>query len=634
MCGITGIMAFNEIGRMHMIHLAKATELLKHRGPDFQHNFLSERTGLGHRRLSVIDLSAHAHQPMTDASGRYHIVYNGELYNYQEHRQKLQNQGVVFKSDSDTEVALYLYIHEGQKFLQKLNGCFALAIFDSEQDELFLARDRFGINPLLYYGDNDKFVFASEMRSLLSYNIPRALDYESLNLYLELSYVPAPFTMLQGVKKLMPGEYLKVKSPQYIPQSYYDIPNPDRSTNQPTSYQKQKQALNELLDESVSKRLVSDVPLGTFLSGGIDSSVVTGLASRHVENLHTFSIGYHDQPYFDETHFAELVANKFGTRHTVFRLGKQELYQHLFDLWDHLDEPFADSSALPTYILSKLTRKSVTVALSGDGADELFGGYNKHLALQRSFSGGITNSLIKSLSPLTRYLPKSRNGKVTNKFRQLDRMAQGLKLSPQQRYWRWAGIASGEEALELLSKEALTELNQVAVSGRRQQYLKHLGSDPDINDVLYTDLKLVLPSDMLSKVDWMSMAHGLEVRVPFLDHELVNFVARLPVESKINNRTSKRLLRDTFKEMLPPELYRRSKQGFEVPLLSWMRKELNGTINNELLNERLITDQGVFDKATVSNLKHKLHSRDPGDSPARIWGLLVFQKWWQKYLSS
>ena len=619
---------------MHMIHLAKATELLQHRGPDYQHNFLSEHTGLGHRRLSVIDLSTQAHQPMSDASGRYHIVYNGELYDFQEHKQKLQNQGISFKSGSDTEVLLYLYIHYGEEFLQQLNGCFALAIFDSKENELFLARDRFGINPLLYYGDHDKFVFASEMRSLLSYNIPRELDYESLNLYLELSYVPAPFTMLQGIKKLMPGEFLRVKSPEFTTQQYYHIPNPSQSVTQSLSYQQQQQALHDLLDASVSRRLVSDVPLGTFLSGGIDSSIVTALASRYVKDLHTFSIGYPDQPYFDETHYAELVADKFGTKHTVFGLGTQELYQHLFDLWDHLDEPFADSSALPTYILSKLTRKSVTVALSGDGADELFGGYNKHLALQKSFSGSISNSVIKSLAPLTRYLPKSRNGTLTNKFRQLDRMAQGLRLAPQERYWRWAGIASSKAALELLHKETLASLNQVAVQGRRQHYLKHLGPNPNINKVLYTDLKLVLPNDMLAKVDWMSMAHGLEVRVPFLDHELVNYVAKLPVESKIAQGNGKRILRDTFKEVLPPELYHRPKQGFEVPLLSWMRKELNGVINNELLSDQLVADQGLFEVEAINSLKRKLHSRNPEDSPARIWGLLVFQKWWQRYLSS
>ncbi len=615
-----------------MIHLAKATELLKHRGPDFQHNFLSERTGLGHRRLSVIDPSANAHQPMSDASGRYHIVYNGEIYNYREHRQTLLNQGVNFKSDSDTEVLLYLYIHLGEDFLQELNGCFALAIFDSHKQELLLARDRFGINPLLYYGDQDKFIFASEMRSLVAYNIPRNLDYESLNLYLELSYVPAPRTMFQGVQKLLPGQFLKVSKPEFSPRSYYQISKPNHLISTPVSYSDQKQTLQRLVEQAVLKRLVSDVPLGTFLSGGLDSSIITATASQHLEDLHTFSVGFPDQPYFDETDYAELVSQKFGTKHTVFRLGTQDLYQHLFDLWDHLDEPFADSSALPSYILSKLTRQSITVALSGDGADELFGGYNKHSALLRSFSHNFSNKLIKSLTPFTRFLPKSRNGSLTNKFRQLHRMAQGLNLSPQQRYWYWAGIASGPQALELLSNQSLDRLNQSVVEERRQQYLRLLGSDPDLNDVLYTDQQLVLPNDMLTKVDWMSMAHGLEVRVPFLDHELVNFVNGLPDQSKIAAGIRKRLLRDAYQEVLPNALYQKPKQGFEVPLLDWMRKELDGVIKNELLSDSQIADQGLFEVAAVDRLKRKLHSRDPGDSPARIWALLVFQKWWQKYL--
>jgi len=633
MCGITGIMAFNEIGRMHMIHLARATEVLKHRGPDFQNSFISERTALGHRRLSVLDLSPNGHQPMADASGRFQIVYNGEIYNYKELRQQLQNEGVEFRSDSDTEVLLYLFIQRGEACLKELNGCFSLAIFDLEKNQLFLARDRFGINPVLYYCDNDKFVFASEMRSLLAYNLPRKLDYESLNLYLELNYVPAPFTMLEGVRKLLPGEYLKIDSPVIIPQCYYKTPEP---TSVPASlpYDQQQQRLYRLVEESVSRRMVSDVPLGTFLSGGVDSSIITAMASGFVDKLDTFSIGYRDQPYFDETRYANLVADKFGTNHTVLKLSTQDLYRHLFELWEHLDEPFADSSALPAYILSKLASQSVKVALSGDGADELFGGYHKHLALNRSLHNDVANVLLKKSTFLTRLLPKSRNGSITNKFRQLDRMARGLKLPVPQRYWYWAGIASGKEALQTLSSDSLSNLNQVAVEGRRQFFLKHLGNDSTLNHILFTDMQLVLPSDMLTKVDAMSMAHGLEVRVPFLDHQLVDFVSRLPVESKVHGGMRKRLLQDTFRKILPEELYNRPKKGFEVPLLDWMRKELDGIIRNELLSEEILLDQGLFDISAVNNLKRKLHSRDPGDSPARIWGLLVFQKWWKKYLST
>ncbi len=633
MGGITGIMAFNEIGRMHMIHLTSATKLLEHRGPDFQNTFVHKRTGLGHRRLSVIDPTSRGNQPMSDPEGRYRIVYNGEIYNYRELRQQLQNNGVDFSSESDTEVLLNLYIHHGTECLKLLNGCFAFAIFDLLKNELFLARDRFGINPLLYYQDKDKFVFASEMRALLAYNIPKALDYESLNLYLELNYVPAPFTMLEGVRKLLPGQYLRINSPEVQPHYYYQIPYPSMQSTLQT-YEDQKEKMFSLLEESVKKRLVADVSVGAFLSGSIDSSAIVALASKYKNQLSTFSIGYRDHPFFDETNYAKLVSAKFGTRHTVFNLSNQELCDHLFDVWDHLDEPFADNSALSTYIISKYARQSVTVAFSGGGADELFAGYNKHLALNRSMSNSLTNSVIKTLAPLASILPKSRNNPLTNKFRQLDRMARGLKLSLPDRYWFWAGIVSKKEALAVLSAEVLVNLNQAAVEGRRQQVLKLIHPDSNLNDILNTDMNFILPNDMLSKVDWMSMAHGLEVRLPFLDHNLVNFVFNLPVASKIKHGTRIGILQDAFREILPKELYNRPKKGIDVPLLNWMRTELQGVIEDEFLSNSVLQEQGIFDVNYVHWLKQQLFKRDPQDSPQRIWGLLVFQKWWQKYLST
>ncbi|GJM27915.1 MAG: asparagine synthetase B [Cyclobacteriaceae bacterium] len=632
MCGITGIMAFNEIGRMHMIHLAKATGLLKHRGPDYQGTFITERVALGHRRLSVIDPRPQGHQPMSDGTGRYHIVYNGEIYNYRELRQQMQNNGQEFTSDTDSEVLLYLYIKHGVQCLNMLNGCFAFAILDTAENQLLLARDRFGINPLVYYQDKDKFVFASEMRSLLAYNIPKTLDYQSLQLYLELNYVPAPNTMLTGIKKLLPGCYLMINASQNDEVRYYNIPEPQEVPVTSLSYTSNCKELAELLEAAVVRRLVADVPIGAFLSGGLDSSVLVAIASRHIQKLNTFSIGYLDQPYFDETHYAELVAGKFATNHSVYKLSISDLYQHLFDFWDHLDEPFADSSALPTYILSKYTSKSVTVALSGDGADELFGGYNKYEAIQRSLKPGLANSIIRSLSLITGLLPKSRNGALSNKFRQLDRMARGLELPVDERYWYWASIATKEEALKELSEQALLNLDQLETDERRQYFLKQLGPEPTLNHVLRTDLQLVLPNDMLTKVDWMSMAHGLEVRVPFLDHELVNFVTGLPVEFKINQGKRKRILRDTFKDLLPGEIYQRPKSGFEVPLLGWMRTELSGLIENELLHQSFIKEQGIFDPNYIGGLKKRLHSKNPGDIPARIWGLLVFQRWWKRYM--
>ena len=561
MCGFTGIMAFNEIGRMHMIHLAKSTELLKHRGPDYQFSFVTDHTALGHRRLSVIDPSPDGHQPMTDASGRYTLVYNGEIYNYKELRQSLKNAGTEFRSDSDTEVLLQLFIKYQEKCLEQLNGCFAFAVYDAAEKELTLARDRYGINPLLYYLDDDKFVFGSEMRSLVAYNIPKELDYQSLSHYLQLNYIPAPHTIIKGVKKLLPGHFLRLKSSDIKIKNYYDLQGSADGTKSVTNYQQSKQRLSELIEQSVVKRLVSDVPLGAFLSGGLDSSVVVALASKHTDQLDTFSIGFPDQSFFDETKYAQLVSDKFGTNHTVFNLRNQDLFQHLFELWDHLDEPFADSSALPSYILSKYTRKSVTVALSGDGADELFGGYHKHLALQRSLNSNLGNLLISSIGRIAHLFPKSRNGAITNKFRQLDRFARGLKLDVNDRYWYWASIVTQEVAHNTLNGDTLLNVNLQALENRRQQLIAPLGADTGLNEFLLNDLLMVLPNDMLTKVDWMSMAHGLEVRVPFLDHELVNYVTSLPADTKVSKGIKKRILRETYQDILPHEICHRPKKG-------------------------------------------------------------------------
>ena len=618
------------VGRVSMINVTNSTMALAQRGPDFQGSYHDNTVALGHRRLSIIDTSACGHQPMTDPSERYIIIFNGEIFNYKELRSTLVAKGVKFNSETDTEVLLQLYITEGKSCIEKLNGFFAFAIYDKEEQSLFIARDRMGIKPLYYLEDENRVLFASEMKAILAYGIDKTLDYEALYTYLQLNYIPAPKTIFRSVKKLLPGHSLYIKNAQVINESYYQIPY-NKGTYTSLSYDEQKKKLAHLLESSVQKRLVADVPLGSFLSGGIDSSVVATLASRHKTDLHTFSIGYREEKYFDETSYARLVAKKIGTKHTVFSLTNSDLYQHVHGILDYIDEPFADSSAIAVYILSKETRKHATVALSGDGADEVFSGYNKHAAFLKMINRGSTATVVGALTPLWSILPKSRGNALTNKFRQLYRFGKGMKLSGKERYWRWAGFATESEAIKLFTKETLLALDQQNYLSFKDQLLRYIPEGEDINDILYTDVKLVLPDDMLTKVDRMSMANGLEVRVPFLDHEVVEFAFSLPGSSKIDSQLRKRIVQDTFRDILPDELYNRPKKGFEVPLLKWLKKEMRSTIKDDLLADHFIQQQGIFDIKAIQQLKKKLFSSNPGDVHARIWALLVFQWWWKRY---
>ena len=633
MCGITGVYAYNEIGRISLINLSNATTALNLRGPDDSGTYLSHAVGLGHCRLSILDPSPDGHQPMQAGEGRYAIAFNGEIYNFKAIRSELQQLGYSFYSETDTEVLIKGFAEwGGLALIEKLNGFFAFACYDNETGELFIARDRMGIKPLLWYQDNDRLLFASEMKSLLAYGIPRELNYEALHLYLQLNYVPAPHTMINGVQKLQPGHYIQLKNGELKVDQWYRIPyNPVNLNPENKSYEHQQAQLRELMDRSVQRRLIADVPLGAFLSGGIDSSVITALAARHVEKLNTFSIGYRDEPFFDETKYAKLVAEKHNTNHTVFSLTNQDLYTHLHNVLDYLDEPFADSSAIPVYILSKETKKIATVALSGDGADEVFSGYNKHMAFWRSLNPGAAEKMVAALLPIWKALPKSRNSALGNKIRQLQRFAEGMKLSTAERYWQWATFATANDSLRMLSEESKQQLNPELSQKHKAKILEPIGKKAGINELLYTDVQLVLPNDMLTKVDLMSMANGLEVRVPFLDHEVVEWAFILPAESKINGSMKKRIVQDAFRELLPPELYQRPKHGFEVPLLKWFRTELRSEIENNWLNDAFVEDQGVFNVDEIRKLKQQLFSNNPGDAHARIWALIVFQHWWKRY---
>ena len=624
MCGITGIFAFNQIGRFNMINLAKATSALEKRGPDNQSLFNNEFVGLGHRRLSIIDTSAVAHQPMKDTTGRYRLIFNGEIFNFKSLRNQLETKGVSFTTNSDTEVLLYCLIEEGVECLTKLNGFFAFAFYDTKEETLLIARDRFGIKPLHLYHDEDKFLFASEIKSILAYGIEKKLNYSALYNYLQLNYLPDSLSMFEGVRKLLPGHYLIIKNKSVQEHSYYKtkIEVKERPFKQATF------EFQSILEQAVTDRLVSDVPLGTYLSGGVDSSIISAIAAKKVDKLQTFSIGFKDEPYFDETKYANLVAKHIGSEHTVFKLTNNDLFEHLFKMLDYLDEPFADSSALAVYILSKETRKNVTVALSGDGADELFAGYNKHAAIYKMLHAGPKEHIVSALSGIWGVLPKSRNNPITNSFRQLDRFAKAAKMNPSDRYWAWAAIGDAQYASSLIKNKALD--NVVTTN----PFMLLNSKKESISDTLMADINMVLPNDMLTKVDLMSMANSLEVRVPFLDHKVVEFAFGLHDDYKIKGGDRKRIIKEAFKSYVPENLFNRSKHGFEVPLLKWLRNELNSLIENDLLKSSFIEEQGIFNVAEIEKLKSKLHARNSGDAHAKVWALVVFQWWWKKYFNN
>lgn len=625
MCGICGGIAYSEKGGARLNRIPAAVESMRLRGPDQKGIFVDGDVVLGHTRLSIIDLSDAASQPFSDASGRYTIVFNGEVFNFNELRKPLEQLGIPFRSKSDTEVILHLYILQGPSFLEKLNGFFALCIYDKQENNLFIARDRMGIKPLYIFHDEDNLLFASELKALMALDIPKEIHPGALFTYLQLNYIPAPASIFRKVNKLMPGHYLTVHGSDVRDHQWYSIPCAPAGSSH-DDYPAACKRIRELMDRSVQQRLISDVPLGSFLSGGIDSSIITGLAAQHTSSLKTFSIGFQDEPHFDETRYAEEIARLHKTDHQAFRLTTNDLYEALGDVLDYIDEPFADSSALAVYILSRETRKQVTVALSGDGADEVYGGYIKHRAEYRMRSAGMAEQLVRRGQPLWKLLPKSRNSALGNKFRQLDRFAQGMELSPADRYWRWASISDEAQAEALLGCAGSPPANYAALKAECCRDLCH----DDLNDVLLADMHLVLVNDMLVKVDLMSMANSLEVRVPFLDYEHVNYVFSLPAAYKFGRDQGKKILRDTFKDLLTDTVLNRPKHGFEVPLLRWFRTDMRRQIHEELLREKFVREQGLFQWPAVNKILQQLDSADPGDAAARIWNLLVFQYWWIK----
>jgi asparagine synthase (glutamine-hydrolysing) len=643
MCGILGLISRNELDDTELAKVALAADLLKHRGPDFQDLIHNKNVALAHTRLSIIDLEARSNQPLTDATGRYTIVFNGEIYNYKELKEECENGGIVFRTESDTEVLLYQFILNGKKSLAKLNGCFAFAVYDRESNSVFMARDRMGIKPLVYFFDDDHFAFASEMKSVLAFDFKRELDKVSAFTFFKLNYIPGPHTILQRHFKLEPGNCAEVSISEnklvFNSEVWYEIPyDPAEEKAMSAHDYKQSQAvLKRFVRESVRRRLVADVPVGTFLSGGIDSSIITAIAKQEKSDIAAYSIGFPNHKYYDESNYARKAAKHIGVEHHVFELTDEELLSSAEEFLEHIDEPFGDSSILNVNILSRKVGQHLRVALSGDGGDELFAGYHKHAAEFRLRNPKFAEHTVGRLAPLFTHLPSSRSGKISNTIRQIQKFGDGYSMSKRDRYWRWAGVLNEEQANYLMREEILERQQRLSDIGfdykkRKDYLLKALSKTGTLNEVLLTDAKMVLPNDMLFKVDFGSMKHHLEVRTPLLDQTIVKFAFRLPIMFKVNHHMKKKILQDSYRDILPNEVFDRAKKGFEVPLLEWMTGGFRSRFESYVNDEQFILEQGLFNPAALKEYSSKLFSKNPGDSATWAWSFMVFQTWYKKYM--
>jgi len=611
-CGIVGIKKFNtRSSKADELRIQNALPSQKHRGPDYSSCELMGNVALGHNRLAIIDTKERSNQPFKDKTGRYSIVFNGEIYNYQELKNDLLKRDYQFETSSDTEVLLFHLIENGIDGITDLEGCFAFGFYDNEEDELILVRDRMGINPLMFSIDEQQISFASELNSFKWLIDTHTIDESALANYFRFTYIPAPLTILKEVQKLMPGHYLKVKGAdldivKYVEESKVEVPR---------DYSTAKTELREKVERAVISRLNADVPLGTFLSGGVDSSIVSAIAADFKTELSTFSIGFDENKFYDESAYAQKVADHIGSKHHSILLSKENVLKELPELLNKFDEPFADSSCIAMYFLSENATKRLTVCLSGDGADELFGGYNKHTAFVRSKSPGLALNLLSRIAGKTK--SNSRSSWLSNKIRQLKKFDLLSSLKWPDNYWYLASFLTEEEYSSLLNRSTF-ELPDYALDESLSSFLKY-------------DQRFVLPNDMLKKVDLMSMANSLEVRVPFLDSEVVRFANSLPDSWKNDGRNGKKILKDAFSDLLPDEIFTRSKKGFEVPLTDWVRESWNEITEDRWFDKAFLKEQNLFRFEGVDVMKEQFFSKKPGESAIRVWAYIVFQNWYGRW---
>ena len=633
MCGIYGYLS--PTGTIDPTILRRMGHPLKHRGPDDEGEVILDSSevsvGLGHKRLSIIDLSPAGKQPMANEDETIWITFNGEIYNFREIRKELEGKGHKFRSHSDTEVIVHLYEELGTKCLERLNGMFAFALWDAKQKSLFLARDRTGKKPLHYCVHRGHFLFASEIKALLQHRlVSRELDLKSLNKYLAYEYVPAPHTIFKAIKKLEPGHYLLFRGGAAVTSQYWDIPMEDYPISDRTEAQYIDE-LKELLERAVTARLeAADVPVGLFVSGGLDSGVVAAMARRAKENLQCFSIGF-EEASFDESRYAQQVARSLGIKHHLKVFRAQEMLHMVERLPEILDEPLADPSILPLYLLSQFAAEHMKVVLSGDGGDELFAGYQTYQAHKLvTFYDALPGFIKESVKALAFRLP------VSHKYLSLDfkikQFLKGVGVSSEVRFFLWRGAFSNVERHALLRPEVRRELQNENAYEEIYRYVRKSGLTKELERILYLSMKLYLQDNNLVTVDRASMANGLEVRSPLLDRDVVDFVCRLPMEYKLNGLKTKYILKKVAEELLPRNVVYRKKKGFGVPLAKWLTGELREFMLDYLSQER-IERQGIFHYPCVSQLINEQLTMKK-DNRELLWTLLVFQTWYERYIES
>ena len=618
-------------------------DTLVHRGPDDSGTWVDSEVGVAfsHRRLSIIDVSDAGHQPMVSEDGRYVITYNGEIYNFQELRHQLEKLGHKFRGRSDTEVMLVSFIEWGvNSSLDRFNGMFAFALWDRKNRYLWLARDRIGEKPLYYGVQNSTFFFSSELKAIRAHpEFKPSIDRDALVSYMRFSYIPAPHSIYKGMKKLLPGHFLCLKSPASEmdrPQSYWSLENAYQIGIREEFQGSENEAADELesrLKETVKSRMVSDVPLGAFLSGGIDSSTVVALMQSQSDRpVNTFTIGFHEQE-FNEAVYAKKVAKYLGANHTEMYLSPQEAMDVIPKLPEIYDEPFADSSQIPTHLISVLARQYVTVALSGDGGDELFAGYNRYLQAEKHwrFISSVPRNVRRLVSATMMSVSENFIEKVYNRFEFL--IPSGSRISlPAEKYHKVANVISMSGLHEVYKR-------LVSIIYMPERYVCHgnepvsLLDDKDlwnhsveyISTMQKLDLLTYLPDDLLAKVDRASMAVSLETRVPFLDHNIVEFVMTLPMKLKLHNGQSKRLLREVLYCYLPKELIDRPKMGFSIPIGRWLRGSLQDWASS-LINENRLRSEGYLRSEQVLKMWDD-HVKGRGGWDHQLWNILMFQAW-------